>query len=205
MDQQQSVFNEVVYPYLFNFRIGTIHNDFTAKDATGQTKAFVKAKLFKLKEKVEVFSDESRTALLYTIKANKWLDFNSSYSFEKPDGTSIGRIVRRGWKSIWKASYELYDENDQQDLVLHEKNAGVKVWDTLLSEIPLLGMFSGYFFNPSYVLKRPDGTLVATFTKQSSFFGRKFLLDQNDKFEHGEEERIKLGVMMMALLERRRG
>ena len=195
----------VIYPYDFNFKIGTIHNDFTAKDATGITKAFVKQKIFKLKEHVEVFSDETRTQILYNIHANKWLDFNTTYTFTNAQGENIGRLARKGWRSLWKASYELYDEKDQQDLVIREKNAWVKVMDGLLCEIPVAGLFSGYFFNPTYTVSRPDGTLVASFIKQASFFGRKFKLNQEAAFEKGEEQRIQLGLMMMALLERRRG
>lgn len=203
--KDQNHLDNVFYPYDFKFRIGTIHNDFTATDATGQTKAFVKQKLFKFKEHVEVFSDESREHLLYNIRANKWLDFNTSYSFTTWDGDNVGRVARKGWRSLWKASYELYDENDQQDLIIHEKNAWVKVIDGLLSEIPIAGIFTGYFFNPTYMVKRPHGTLVATFSKQRSFFGRKFKLIQEAPFENGEEQRVQLGLMMLALLERRRG
>jgi hypothetical protein len=47
--------------------------------------------------------------------------------------------------------------------------------------------------------------LVATFSKRPSFFGRQFSLTQDAPFEKGEEQRIHLGLMMMALLERRRG
>lgn len=202
---ETSIFDPVFYPYQFVFRIGTIHNDFKAVDASGVTKAFVKQKLFKFKEHVQVFSDETQTNLLYNIRANKWLDFNTTYSFDNPDGSSIGRVARKGWRSLWKAKYELYDEKDQQDLIIQEKNAWTKVGDAVLSEIPILGIFTGYFFNPSYTVKRPDGTLVATFKKEASFFGRKFNLFQETAFEQGEEQRIQLGLMMMALLERRRG
>ena len=203
--QTTNYLDNVFYPYDFSFRIGTLHNDFTAKDATGITKAFVKQKLFKLKEHVEVFSDENRTEILYNIRANKWLDFNTTYTFTNAKGENVGRLARKGWRSLWKASYELYDEKDQQDLVIQEKNAWVKVMDGLLNEIPVVGLLSGYVFNPTYNVSRPDGTLVATFTKQPSFFGRKFKLTQDAAFEAGEEQRIQLGLMMMALLERRRG
>lgn len=202
---QENLLDSVVYPYSFIFRIGTIHNDFYAQDATGRTKAYVKQKLFKFKEHVTVFSDESKQQIDYEIKADKWLDFNTSYRFLKTNGQSIGRLARKGWRSLWKASYELYDENDQQDLIITEKNPWTKVFDSMLGEVPILSMFTGYLFNPSYLIKRPDGAIVCTFVKQPSFFGRKFLLHQHLPFEHGEEERIKLGVMMMALLERRRG
>lgn len=194
-----------LYPYSFEFNIATFHNDFTVKDSTGATRAYVKQKMFKLKEHVRVFTDESETQLAYDIRADRWLDFNTVFSFHNPDGTNLGKLVRKGWKSIWKASYELYDENDIQDLLIQEKNPWVKVCDTLLSEIPIVGMLTGYFFNPSYSVKRPDGTLVCSFTKNASFFGRKFSLIKENLFEQGEEERIKLGLMMMVLLERRRG
>ena len=203
--QETNLLDNVFYPYNFSFKIATIHNDFTATDATGNTKAFVKQKIFKLKEHVEVFADESRTEILYNIRANKWLDFNTTYSFTDAGGQSVGRLARKGWRSLWKASYELYDEQDQQDLVIQEKNAWVKVMDGVLTQIPIAGLLSGYLFNPSYTVKRPDGTLVATFSKKPSFFGRKFELTQDASFEKGEEQRIHLGLMMMALLERRRG
>ncbi len=194
-----------LYPYSFLFNIATFHKDFTVKDITGATRAYVKQKMFKLKDHVRVFTDESETELAYDIRADRWLDFNTVFSFNKPDGSKIGKLVRKGWKSIWKASYELYDENDMQDLLIQEKNPWIKVGDTLLSEIPIVGILTGYFFNPSYSVKRPDGTLVCSFTKNASFFGRKFSLIKENPFEQGEEERIKLGLMMMVLLERRRG
>lgn len=197
--------DNVFYPYNFTFRIGTIHNDFIAKDATGNTKAFVKQKLFKFKEHVEVFSDESRSERLYEIRADKWLDFNTTYTITGSNDRHMGRLARRGWRSLWKASYELYDEKDRQDLLIQEKNAWVKVADSVMSGIPVIGIFTGYIFNPGYTVKRPNGTLVATFTKRPSFFGRNFQLVQDAPFENSEELRIQLGLMMMALLERRKG
>ncbi len=202
---QTDLLEQNYYPLKFKFRISTLHNDFTATDSIGNTRAYVKQKLFKFKEHVKVFADDSQTELKYEIKASKWLDFNSSYVFTDPSGNNMGRVVRKGWRSLWKASYLIFDEKDQQDLIIQEKNAWVKVGDSLLSEIPLVGLFSGYFLNPTYTLTRPDGTLVCTFKKDASFLGRNFTLHQDASFEKGEEERVLLGMMMMVLLERRRG
>ncbi len=193
------------YPLELKFKIGTIHNDFIATDALGNTRAYVKQKLFKFKEHVSVFTDDKQQELKFEIKANKWLDFNTSYSFTDANGNPVGRVVRKGWKSIWKSHYIIFDENDQTDLVINEKNAWVKVWDSLFSEIPIAGMFTGYVFNPTYLVTRPDGTIVCTLKKQASFFGRKFLLNLETEFEKGEEDRVLLSLMMMVLLERRWG
>jgi uncharacterized protein YxjI len=197
--------NNIQFPVSLSFKISTLSNDFTATDANGNTIAYVKQKMFKLVEDVSVFNDNSKSQLNYSIKANKWLDFSAAYNFTNHNGAELGKIVRKGWASIWKARYEIYDENQQQDLLIQEENGWVKVFDALLCEIPFLGLVSGYFFNPSYMVSRPDGTQVVRLKKESSFFGRKFSVSKLAEFEKGEEERLILGLMMMILLERRRG
>lgn len=193
------------FPLSLTFKIATFANDFIAEDATGQTIAYVRQKMFKLKEEINIFSDNSKSEQLYTIKANKWLDFSASYGFSDRNGNALGRIARKGLRSIWKATYEIYDTDETQDFVIQEANAWVKVGDALLGEVPVLGMLTGYFFNPSYNVTRPDGTLVAVLKKEASFFGRRFQVTKHADMTDKEEERILLGLMMMILLERRRG
>ncbi|MBI1227316.1 MAG: hypothetical protein GC192_18940 [Bacteroidetes bacterium] len=193
------------FPLHFTFKISTLSNDFIAKDAMGIYLGFVRQKMLKLVDEVQVFTDETRSALKYTIKANKWIDFSATYTFTNAQGVEVGRIARKGWASIWRAHYEIFDENLQPDLVVREENGWVKVADAFLREIPLVGMLSGYLFNPAYIVSRPDGTLVVRLKKEASFFGRRFTINKINEFEQGEEERIVLGLMMMILLERRRG
>ena len=193
------------FPLNFTFKITTISNDFRVNDATGAEVAFVRQKLFKLKEQVQVFNDESRSQLNFTVKANKWLDFSAAYVFYDNQQRELGRIVRRGWKSLWKSSYDIYDENQKQDFSVNEENPLIKVFDGLFGDIPILGMFTGYFFNPTYLVTRPDGTAIARLSKEKSFFGRRFSVDKLAEFETGEENRLLLGLMMMILLERQRG
>ncbi|HNX89187.1 MAG TPA: hypothetical protein PKH58_08900 [Paludibacteraceae bacterium] len=193
------------FPLNFTFKITSIANDFRVNDATGAEVAFVRQKLFKLKEEIQVFNNESRSELNFTIKANKWLDFSASYVFFDRQGREIGRIVRRGWKSLWKSTYDIYDENQQQDFSVHEENPFVKVFDGIFGDLPIIGMFTGYFFNPTYLVTRPDGTAIARLSKEKSFFGRRFSVNKLTEFESGEENRILLGLMMMILLERQRG
>jgi hypothetical protein len=193
------------YPIDFTFKIGTLSNDFVARDANGRVISYVRQKMFKLIDEIQVFSDDSKTKLFFTIKANKWLDWSTTYTFATADGQEIGRVARKGWASIWKARYEIFDEQQKQDLLISEENGWVKVFDALLGEIPILGIFTGYLFNPSYGVTRPDGTLVVRLKKQPSLVGRRFRVTKLAEFEEGEEDRIVLGLMMMILLERRRG
>jgi len=197
--------NSPQFPLSLTFKISTLSNDFVAQDANRITVAYVRQKMLKLIEEVQVYSDESRSELNYTIRANQWLDFSAAYIFTNSSGSEIGRIVRKGWVSLWKAHYEIFDRNQQQDLLVREENPWTKVFDSMLSEVPLVGVLTGYFFHPAYIVTRPDGTPVVRLRKVASFFGRRFVIDKLNKFETGEEERVLLGLMMLILLERRRG
>ncbi|MFC2449976.1 MAG: hypothetical protein ACFNQA_01230 [Flavobacteriaceae bacterium] len=101
------------YPLDFKFKITTLASDFNITDRDGKHIAYVRQKMFKLKEDVVVFRDEDKSAELFRIKADRWLDFNASYSITGADGTNYGKLTRKGMRSIWKSTYEVYDENNQ--------------------------------------------------------------------------------------------
>ena len=200
-----SIMNSLKFPLQLTFNVTTFSNDFTAQDATGNTVAYVRQKMLKLVEEIQVFNNQSRSEQNYTIRANTWLDFSASYKFSNRQGYEIGRIARKGWASIWKANYEIFDQNNDQDILIKEENPWAKVFDSMLDEVPLLGVLSGYLFHPAYIGTRPNGTPVVRLVKLPSFWGRKFSIEKLAEFEQGEEERILLGLMMLVLLERRRG
>ncbi|MFI1745840.1 hypothetical protein [Thalassobellus sediminis] len=196
---------DIKYPVNFKFNIGTLANDFTAKDSLGITIAFVKQKMFKLKEDVLVYNDESKQHIQYRIKADRWIDFSAAYSIKDKDGKEIGKVARKGWKSIWKAEYELIDQHQKLQYHIREDNAWVKVLDSLIGEIPVLSFFTGYLFNPSYSVLDLNDKPIVRLKKEPSFFGRKFELSKLNDIDSDDEERVILGLMMMVLLERRKG
>ncbi|MGB0980857.1 MAG: hypothetical protein ACPGUH_02035 [Winogradskyella sp.] len=195
----------IKFPIKFSFNITTLSNDFTATDATGKTVAYVKQKMFKLKEDISIYDNQNKTQLNYKIKADKWIDFSAAYSFKDAEGKEIGKIARKGWASIWKAHYELIDQNEKLQYHIREENAWVKILDSIFGQIPILGGFTGYLFNPSYTVADLNDSTIVRMKKQPSFFGRKFELYELKPIDQDDKERIILGFMMMVLLERRRG
>ncbi len=194
------------YPLRFEFKIGTLSNDFIAKDASGKTLVYVRSKLFKLKEDIQVFASEKKEEVLFTIKADRIIDFNACYAFANDEGEFIGQVGRKGAKSLLKAHYEIYDEQKTPEFLIQEENPWAKFWDALLCEIPIISMFTGYMFNPRYGIKRTNNEeAIMRLSKEKSFFGRRFKLEKIGELEEGEDERLILGLMMMSLLERRRG
>jgi len=196
---------EYSYPLNFQFKVTSLANDFNVTDSKGQSLAYVRQKMFKLKEAISVFSNESKTELLYKINADRIIDFNASYSFTNANEEVIGRVGRKGAKSLLKAHYEIFNNENKQEFLINEENPWAKVGDAVLGEIPVVGMFTGYFCNPRYAIKRADGTIVARLSKEASFMGRKFKLEKLAEMKDGEGERMVLAIMMMSLLERRRG
>lgn len=193
------------FPVKLTFNIATFTNDFTARDADGLIIAYVKQKLFKLKETINVFESENQQQLKYTIQADRWIDFSAAYSFKDKEGKEFGKIARKGWRSIWKAHYELIDQDQQLQFHVREESAWVKVADSLFGQIPIVGMFTGYLFNPAYLVTDLKEEPVARLQKEPSFWGRKFTIMKLQEIDADDQERIILGLMMMILLERRRG
>ena len=68
-----------------------------------------------------------------------------------------------------------------------------------------MNIFTGYFFNPSYLVTDLNGKEIVRMKKQASFFGRNFELTKVGAIDNDDDDRIMLGLMMMVLLERSRG
>jgi hypothetical protein len=193
------------FPLTFSFKITTLANDFTATDARGNVVAYVRQKMFKFKEHIEVYADESRSRVNYHIRADRWIDWSAAYAFTDDRGTAIGKIARKGWRSIWKAEYEIIDQHDQLQYHVREENGWVKVIDGLVGEVPVLGWFTGYVFNPTYLVTDKRDREIARLIKQPSFWGKEFTVEKLAQIDSDDDDRIMLGLMMMILLERRRG
>lgn len=193
------------YPIYLSFKILAIANQVYVRDVDGQTLGYVKQKLLKLKEQVDVFRDESQTELLYSINADRMLDFSARYNFSDASGNHLGSVGRRGMRSIWKAYYEIFDVGGGHVFVIREEKGWIKVIDGIIGELPLVGMLTGFFLNPSYLISTPDGQPVARLQKEPAFFEGKFRLDSLHDTSPRDETLILLSLMMMTLLERNRG
>jgi hypothetical protein len=198
------------FPLKMNFKILAVAPQIFVRDATGIEILYVKQKLFKLKEAINVFSDQSQARQLYSINAERIIDFSARYNFTDGQGMNLGAVKRRGMRSIWKASYDVL-QGDSIVFHIQEENAFVKVMDGCFSEIPVVGMLSGYVFNPAYLVTRPTGSgdpgpTVMRLAKEPAFLESSFSIEKVDpSLNEREEEQILLSLMMMVLLERSRG
>jgi hypothetical protein len=196
------------YPLNIRFKLVALAPRMIVTDALGNQVAFVSQKVLALKEDIKVFTDESRSQELYRINADRIVDFSANYRFtDSSSNQSLGAIRSKGWRSIWKATYEIVNASNNLTHRITEDNPWVKIGDTLLGEVPILGMFSGYFLNPSYTAHdEQTGQAVMQLVKKPAFFEGQFRLEKLDPNLSPEvETRLMLGFMLMVQFMRRRG
>lgn len=194
------------FPLSLSFKFFALSPQIFVNDAAGGPVCYVKQKLFRLREKIELFRDSSQAQLVATIEADRIIDWSAKYLFKDAQGGALGSVGRRGMKSIWRAHYEVFPPaGGEPAFTIREENPMAKILDSFLGEVPIVGMFTGYFIHPKYLATRADGTPVMRLTKQASFLERRFTIELLTTADEGEQAALMMSFLMMILLERARG
>lgn len=192
------------YPLEMRFKILTLAQKIAVHDASGAEILFVKQKMFRLKEKIEVFSDSTSQKKLFEISADRIIDFSANYHFTAADGSDWGAVRRQGMRSLWSAHYEVIEDN-RVDMVIQEEYPWKRLLEGLLGDIPLVGFLIIYLINPSYLISLADGTPALRVVKKPSILERYFVIEKLTDIDSDDELRALLSLIMMVLLEKNRG
>lgn len=198
-------YSQINYPLDVSFKLIAVARQLSVTDANGALLFYVKQKAFKLKEAITVFADREQQLPLYQIGADRVLDFSARYRISDAAGTPLGEVARRGMKSLWKAHYEIADAAGAPVFTVNEENAWTKVLDSLLGEVPVLGMFTGYLFHPAYIVSRANAVPALRIVKQPALFEGKFRIERLAPLAETEERLALLSLLMLVMLERSRG
>lgn len=193
------------FPLSLNFKAIALAPQISVTDSAGRLILYVKQKAFKLKEAVTVFADTEQTQPLYTINADRVLDISARYHINETSGFGLGTLQRQGMRSLWRAHYEIM-RGGGTVMHIREENAWIKVGDALFSQLPGLGILSGYVFNPAYLVTRADnGQVLMRVQKEKAFLEGKYTITKTGELSENDERLAVLSVLMMTLLERARG
>ena len=90
-------------------------------DSQTELLGYCELQAFKLKEDIRIYTDEKKTTELISIKARSILDFSAGYDVvDAQSGSSLGTFKRKGMKSLFKDTYILLDQQDQEYAELSE-------------------------------------------------------------------------------------
>lgn len=194
------------YPLNLRCKIIAISPQIFVTESDGNPVLYVKQKLLKLKEHVEVFTDKTREKKLCDIKANKVIDWSSAYNFTGAQGNSFGGIRRKGLKSLWKARYEIYsgDSDGTTEFNVSEKSVLTRVIDGIFGGIPIIGLLAGYVAHPAYIVTDGSGKAVMRLRKKPALWEGKFSIESLSELSPTQQTRILVGLLMMVILEKNR-
>ncbi len=105
-------------------------------DIKGNKIGFLKQKLFKLKEDIRLYTDESMQQELLTIKARSIIDISAAYDVvDARDQTKVGALKRKGLKSIVQDEWTIMDAADKDIGRIHEDSMALALLRRFLTDL----------------------------------------------------------------------
>jgi hypothetical protein len=109
---------------------------FHVYDPAGTVVGFSEQKAFKLKEDIRVFTDDSKSKELLSIRARQVIDFSAAYDVvDSVEGRKVGALRRKGWSSILRDSWEILDEADRPLARVQEDSATLALLRRFLTNL----------------------------------------------------------------------
>lgn len=97
---------------------------FYFQDSGGNTLAFLHKKVFTWKDEIRVFTDDSLSMELLSIKARKIIDWGSAFDVtDSINHQRVGALKRRGFKSLLRSEWTIVDATDQEIGKIQESSA----------------------------------------------------------------------------------
>src|SRR6266498_5528539 len=99
--------------YLLKRQAIALTGKFRLYDPSGRLVMFSEQKMFRLREDIRVYSDESKLQEVLMIKARQILDFSASYDvIDTEMNQKVGVLRRRGLRSLLRDEWEVLDANE---------------------------------------------------------------------------------------------
>lgn len=175
--------------YLLKRQVFALTGKFRVYGPNGALLLYSQQKMFKLKEDIRIFSDESMTQELLNIQARQIIDFSAAYDVvDSFTNTKVGVLRRKGLRSMLRDEWEVLDAYDQPIGILQEDSVGYALLRRLLL---------GSLLPQNYDILFPDGR-VADLRQRFNLFSYQLDIDFSDdkarRFDH------RLGIAAAILL-----
>lgn len=106
-------------------------------DPSGKIVLYVEQRMFKLREDIRVYADESKTQEILVIKARSIIDFSAAYDIlDVRRNEKVGVLRRKGMRSILRDEWEVLDSQDRPVGVMLEDTPGLALLRRLIGLIP---------------------------------------------------------------------
>jgi hypothetical protein len=122
--------------YLLKRQVFALTGKFRFFDSSGKLLLFSEQKMFKLREDIRVYSDESKMQEVLMIKARQIIDFSAAYDVvDSATGQKVGALRRKGLASILRDEWEILDVGDNVIGKLTEDSMGLALLRRFLTNL----------------------------------------------------------------------
>lgn len=112
--------------YLLKRQVFALTGKFRVYDPAENLVLFSEQKMFRLREDIRIYSDETKSQEALTIKARQIIDFSAAYDvMDSMTGEKVGALRRKGWASLLRDEWEVLDASDQPRGLLFEDTMGL--------------------------------------------------------------------------------
>ena len=161
----------------------------------GQQILYCQQKMFRLKEDIRAYTDESQTQELLYIQARNILDFSAAYDvIDSGYGTKVGVLRRKGWRSLVRDEWDVLDAQDQPIGVLREDSPRRALFRRLIA---------GRLLPQNYDILLGE-TRVADLRQRFNLFRYEMDVDFRMDTEHRLDRRLGIAAaILLAIIEGR--
>jgi hypothetical protein len=178
--------------YVLQRQVFALAGKFRMFDPTNKLVMFSEQKMFRWREDIRVYSDESKTQEVLSIKARQIMDFSAAYDVvDTALNQKVGALRRKGLRSLLRDEWEVLDENDNVKGLLFEDSMGL----ALLRRF-LLGSWLPQNYDISF-----GTTRVADLKQNFNLFRYELNLDFSMDVAHALDRRLGIaaGILLAAV------
>lgn len=162
--------DQKITPFVNRYKV------FGAEPATGaksELVALAQQKRIAFKEKVSFYTDEQKSQLAFTFRAEKVLDVHGRYIVEDVDGTVVGMFKKEFAASLLVSTWKVMGPDETLLFDLAESSKGLAIFRRVASFIPIAGDAAeivALLLRYHFVFKDPvTGEIVGRYRKLTLF------------------------------------
>lgn len=178
--------------YLLRRQAIALTGKFRFYDPAGRMIMFSEQKMFRLREDIRVYADESKTREVLSIKARQIMDFSAAYDVVDTElNQKAGALRRKGLRSILRDEWEVLDANDNVIGQLFEDSIGLAL---------LRRFLLGSWLPQNYDITVGE-TRVADLKQNFNLFRYELNLDFSMDINHRLDRRVGIaaGILLAAV------
>jgi uncharacterized protein YxjI len=163
-------------------------------DSPGPPFCFVRQKMFKFKEDIRFYTDETRSSELMRIKARQRFDPRARYDVTAPDGSKIGEIQKVFGASLLRSTYQMYDAAGGKTAIATEQNLAVALIRRLVGFIPFIENFADWLPIPYHFVFKRNGTVLGSHRRHLWKFMDVYTIDMTGDPTRSVDRRLILAI-----------